>query len=114
MSGNMFEDRVREKEAAEEEHKARCVQEAGRVLDHFLRYIDEHPNLYGGTILVGVEDNRVTLRKKASDDRVEITVTAILPPKYQLSGAGASKVEVDNRGMTGKVIAWIKRPASYS
>jgi hypothetical protein len=110
MSGNMFEDRVKEKEAAEAELKAQCVREAGRVSDHFVRYIGEHPNIYGPTILVGVEDNRVTLRKKASDDRMEITVTAILPPKYRLSGAGASKVEVDNRGMTGKVIDWMKRP----
>ena len=72
MSGNMFEDRMKEKEAEIARARAierrlkipknECVREASRVSDHLVHYIGMHPNIYAPTIEVGVEDNRVTVR----------------------------------------------------
>ena len=122
MSGNMFEDRMKEKEAEIARARAierrlkipknECVREASRVSDHLVHYIGMHPNINGPTNEVGVEDNRVTVRKEVSDDKMEITVTAVSPVKFQLSGAGVSKVEVDKKGMIDTVTDWMKRPAS--
>ena len=114
---NMFEDRMREKAAEAAKATAaedRCKAERGRVAvqvsEQLIQYIGKNPNIYGHTIEVGVQDDRVTARKKASADSIEIM--ALSPTKFQLSVNGASQEEVDRKGMIDTVVDWMRRPAS--
>lgn len=114
---NMFEDRVRAKaadaektRAAEKELQAQRGRVAVQVSEQLIAYIDKYPDPYRPTFAVRVEADRVTVRKKASPEKMEITTLS--PTTFQLSFNGAFTEETDRNGMIDAVLEWMSRSAS--
>jgi len=110
---NMFEEHEKTKamqaaknEAAVAQRKAELGQVARKVADDLTQYIGTHPNIYGQTIDVGINSNRITLRKKTSSEQIEIT--ALSRESFQFSVNGAPAQDAAQGAMIEAVLRWIK------
>lgn len=73
-----------------------------------LSYIGKYPNIYGPSIEVGQHENRVTLRKKTTSEKLEIACVG--REAFEVTINGLAQGQANKNGMTDAVLGWLKKP----
>ena len=97
-------------EAAERRHaqlKAKLSQIAQNVSEDLMSYMSTHPQ--GPDFDIGVNENRITLRKKSSSNTLEIVCTGEPVVAFEVIMDGKSYPPTHERDMARGVLAWLKR-----